>query len=144
VTTTEPIPAPRTHATTIRVRYADTDQMGVVYHANYLVWFEIGRTELIRALGVPYRALEEDGYLLPVVDVRCHYRQPARYDDLVRIETTLREMTRLRVRFDYRAIRDDDGALLAEGETHHVFIGIDGQPRRLAVSSRLWRELAGA
>jgi acyl-CoA thioester hydrolase len=107
--------------TTVRVRYAETDQMGVVYHANYLVWFEIARTELLRALGLPYEKLEaEEGLNLPVVEVNCRYRQSARYGDEVRIDTTATVMRSSVIRFDYKAKRVSDDALLAEAHTIHV------------------------
>ena len=89
----------------MRVRYADTDQMGVVYYANYLVWFEIGRTEWLRDAGWNYRDMEETGVSLPVIEAHCEYRQPARYDDEIEIRTTATAMTPARLRFDYQAVR---------------------------------------
>ncbi|MDR3738482.1 MAG: thioesterase family protein [Terracidiphilus sp.] len=111
--------------TTVRVRYAETDQMGIVYYANYLVWFEIGRVELLRALGLSYRALEIDhGCILPVVEASCRYRSPARYDDHILIETRPALLRGSVLKFAYRILRKEaDGAeptLLAEGETVHV------------------------
>ncbi len=108
----------------VRVRYAETDQMGIVYYANYLVWFEIGRVELLRALGHAYSALETDGYILPVVEATCRYRAPARYDDEIQIETRPSMLRGSVLKFAYRILRKAvDGAepqLLAEGETVHV------------------------
>jgi len=111
--------------TTVRVRYAETDQMGIVYYANYYVWFEIGRVELLRALGLSYRALEIDhGCILPVIESTCRYRSPARYDDDILIETRPALLRGSVLKFAYRILRKEaDGAeptLLAEGETVHV------------------------
>jgi acyl-CoA thioester hydrolase len=109
----------------VRVRYAETDQMGVVYYANYLVWFEIGRVELLRSLGLAYSLLEKDHKLiLPVVEANCRYRAPARYDDEILIETRPEMLRGSVLKFAYRILRNGtDGAeplLLAEGETTHV------------------------
>src|SRR5437867_12981817 len=111
------------HRFLIRVRYADTDQMGFAYYANFLRWFEVGRAELIRDLGSSYRAIEEAGVALPVVEARCRYLKPARYDDLLAIETGLVELGRASVRFGYRVVRDgvSDG-LLAWGLTQHCLL----------------------
>ncbi len=109
--------------TELRVRYAETDQMGIVYYANYLVWFEIGRVELLRSLGHAYSQLEKDHRLiLPVVDAHCRYRAPARYDDEILIETWPSLVRESVVRFDYRIYRcsGKEPELLAEGETAHV------------------------
>lgn len=109
----------------VRVRYAETDQMGVVYYANYLVWFEIGRVELLRAIGLSYDRMEKDHRLiLPVVDASCRYKAPARYDDEILIETRPALLRKSVLKFAYRILRNGtDGAkpeLLAEGETVHV------------------------
>jgi acyl-CoA thioester hydrolase len=105
----------------IRVRYAETDQMGVVYHANYFIWFEVGRVELLRQLGFSYRQMErEDGCFIAVVDARCRYKAPARYDDEIVIRTRLKSVRESLVHFGYEAIRENDGTLLAEGETTHL------------------------
>jgi acyl-CoA thioester hydrolase len=108
----------------VRVRYAETDQMGIVYYANYLIWFEIGRVELLRSLGHAYSQLETDGYILPVVEATCRYRAPARYDDEIQIETRPSMLRGSVLKFAYRILRKAvDGAqpqLLAEGETVHV------------------------
>lgn len=111
--------------TRVRVRYAETDQMGIVYYANYLVWFEIGRVELLRSVGLAYSKLENDhGCILPVVDAHCRYRAPARYDDEVLIETRPSLLRGSVIRFDYRILRKaregEEHELLAEGETVHV------------------------
>jgi acyl-CoA thioester hydrolase len=107
--------------TTVRVRYAETDQMGVVYYANFFVWFEIGRVELLRQLGLEYRDMErEEGCFIAVADARCRYKAPARYDDVLTIRTRLKRMRGPVVHFAYEIVRPADGALLAEGETSHV------------------------
>ena len=116
----------------VRVRYAETDQMGVVYHANYLVWFEIGRVDFIRALGMDYKAMErEDGLGIAVVDVSARYRAPARYDDELVIETRLLAARGPIVRFGYRVVRDADRLVLCEGETMHVVVDRDMKRRPL-------------
>ena len=112
--------------TEVRVRYAETDQMGIVYYANYFVWFEIGRVEVLRALGLSYQHLEtEHEFILPVVNATCRYKAPARYDDLILIETWPSLLRGSVIKFDYRILRKspsgaEDPELLAEGETAHV------------------------
>jgi acyl-CoA thioester hydrolase len=111
--------------TEVRVRYAETDQMGIVYYANYLVWFELGRVELLRSLGLAYSRLETDhGCILPVIEARCRYRAPARYDDEILIETRPAMLRGTVLKFAYRILRKGNAgekdALLAEGETTHV------------------------
>ncbi len=114
----------------IRVIYGDTDQMGVVYYANYLRWFEAGRTEFLRAKGVSYGDFEsQERLILPVVEAGVSYRSPARYDDLVAIETTLVEAKRASARFEYAVRRGED--LLATGFTLHACVGPDGRIKRL-------------
>ena len=116
----------------VRVRYAETDQMGVVYHSNYLIWFEVGRVELIRQLGLDYKRLEEeDGCGITVVDVHVRYRAPARYDDELVVQTTLLAARGPVIRFGYKILREEDGALLCEGETMHVVVGRDMKKRSL-------------
>jgi acyl-CoA thioester hydrolase len=110
------------------VRYAETDMMGVVYHGSYLPWFEIGRTTLLKEMGLPYRRLEEAGYRLPVLEVSAKYLRPARYDDTLTIVTTLREKPLLRIRLEYEVVRE--GELLATGCTVHAFIDREGKPVR--------------
>jgi len=111
----------------IRVTYRDTDQMGVVYYANYLVWFEMGRTELLRQTGHTYRQLEERGVILPVARCECDYKKPARYDDLVRIQTSILRLTDVSIVFQYRVLRDETGELLARGITKHAMIDREGR-----------------
>jgi acyl-CoA thioester hydrolase len=116
--------------TELRVIYGDTDQMGVVYYANYLRFMEAGRNEFIRAHGLRYRDFEERfGLRLPVADASVSYKLPARYDDVIVIETTLAELKRASVRFGYRVTRGED--LLATGETLHACVDLDGRVRRL-------------
>ena len=115
--------------TSLRVRYAETDRMGIVYHAHYLVWFEIGRTEFCRAAGLPYRTLEDSGLLILVTGASCRYRRAARYDDSVLVATTLPELSARGLAFRYQ-IRSAGGERLAEGETRHVFADAAGRPRR--------------
>lgn len=105
----------------LRVRYAETDQMGVVYHANYLVWFEIGRVELMRQLGFDYKQMESgDDCFIAVVEANCRYKSPARYDDELVIATEIAALRGFVLKFRYRVLRASDGALLAEGETTHI------------------------
>jgi len=107
----------------MRVRYAETDQMGVVYHANYFVWFEIGRVELLRQLGFSYRDMEQkDGCGIAVIDARCRYKAPARYDDEVIVRTHLKYIRESLVQFEYELVRANDGTLLAEGDTKHIVV----------------------
>ncbi len=106
---------------TIRVRYQETDQMGVVYHANYLIWFEVGRTDYIRHFGLTYRKLEELGLLLPVVDVQCRFLQPARYDDEILIHTWMEAHNGSKLVFAYEARRKEDQELLTRGSTTHLW-----------------------
>lgn len=113
------------------MRYAETDAMGVVYYGNYLTWFEVGRTDLLRHLGSNYREIELDGYYLPVVEARCRYHHPARYDDLIEIRTTASRPSRAQIQFDYELLRASDEVALASGSTLHVATDKSGKPRRL-------------
>ena len=107
----------------VRVRYAETDQMGVVYHSNYLIWFEVGRTDLIRALGLDYKSMEsEEKTGIAVAEVTCRYKSPARYDDELVIRTTLAGMRGSILRFTYSIHRASDHLLLCEGSTTHVVV----------------------
>jgi len=114
--------------TPITVRYAETDMMGVVYHGSYLPWFEVGRTDLMKQYGLPYRQLEAEGFFLPVLEVGARYLKPARYDDTITIVTTLREKPLLRIKLEYEVRRGDE--LLATGFTLHAFIDRAGRPVR--------------
>lgn len=125
-----PIP-PRTAAPRVRVRYAETDQMGVVYYSNYLVWFEVGRTEWLRVTGWTYREMEAEGLGLPVIEAHCEYRQGARYDDELEIRTRARLVSPARLAFDYEIVRQPDAAILAVGYTTHATVDRGGRPVRL-------------
>jgi acyl-CoA thioester hydrolase len=112
----------------VRVRYAETDQMGVAYYANYLVWFEVGRSQYCRDCGFSYRDMErESGLFMIVAEARCRYKTPARYEDELTIKTRATEITRRTLRFGYEIRRADD-TLLATGETQHVLINTEGRP----------------
>jgi acyl-CoA thioester hydrolase len=116
----------------LRVRYAETDQMGVVYHANYLIWFEVGRTDFCRQRGFAYRDMEkQDGLCIIVAEARCRYHAPARYDDEIEIRTRIASMRRRVITFQYEVLRGLDSELLAEGETVHVITDMSGRPRAL-------------
>lgn len=118
----------RTHREAIAVRYAETDRMGVAHHSSYLLWFELARTGLLREAGKPYRALEEEGVLLPVVEFGCRFFRSADYDDHLSIETAVREMRSRVITFDYRVLRGEE--VLAAGFTTHVCTGPDNRARR--------------
>jgi acyl-CoA thioester hydrolase len=134
------VAVPRT-TTRLRVRYAETDKMGVVYHANYLVWFEVARTDLLRESGWTYREMEEAGFSLPVIQAHCDYRQPARYDDVLDIHTTGAMLSPVRVRFAYQVVRAEDQAVLVEGHTDHATLNDRGRPCRLpARAQRIFSE----
>jgi acyl-CoA thioester hydrolase len=119
--------------TKLRVRYPEADRMGVAYHANYLVWFEMGRTELMREAGCAYRELEErDGVYFPVIRAGVRYLAPARYDDRLEVAARITAMRGVRIRFEYELRREDDGdGVLATGFTEHAAVGRDGRPRRM-------------
>lgn len=126
--------------TELRVRYAETDMMGIVYHANYLAWFEVGRTELLRSYGIPYRSLEDAGFRLPVIEVTARYHRPALYDDIVTIVSRMKEPPGVRLRIDYEVHARDQK--LVTGHTLHAFINREGQPvRPPAVFAEKMREL---
>ncbi len=118
----------------VRVRYAETDQMGVVYHANYLIWFEVGRVEFIRQLGMDYKHMEkEEDALIAVVEATARYKAPARYDDELLVRTTLAGVRGPIVRFRYAILRAEDEVLLCEGETVHIVVGRDMKRREMPV-----------
>jgi acyl-CoA thioester hydrolase len=118
-------------STQLRVRYAETDQMGVVYHANYIVWMEVGRVEYFRAQGIRYRDMEQEGILLVVVEAHCRYHSPARYDEEVSIRTWVEEAGPRMIRFGYEMTDSLTGRHLATGETKHVFCSPDQKPKKL-------------
>lgn len=118
-------------SSTVRVRYAETDKMGVAYHANFFVWFEVARCDLLRSLGSTYRDLEERGFMLPVIEARCTYRTAAHYDDELEIRTSGALLSPARVEFNYAVRRRADSAALAAGSTVHAVVDLRGRPRRL-------------
>ncbi|HZR66872.1 MAG TPA: thioesterase family protein [Terriglobales bacterium] len=119
----------------LRVRYAETDQMGVVYHANHFIWFEVGRVEFLRQLGFSYREMEQqDGCCIAVVDARCRYKAPARYDDEIIVRTHLKNIRESLIHFGYELLRANDGAVLAEGETTHVVT--DAEMKRRSIPEK--------
>jgi acyl-CoA thioester hydrolase len=115
----------------IRVRYAETDKMGVVYHSNYFVWFEVARTDLLRRAGWTYRDMEAEGFALPVIEAHCEYRQAARYDDELDVGATGRLLSPVRLRFDYVVVRPADAVTIAAGHTVHAALDRSGRPCRL-------------
>ncbi len=120
------------YETTVRVRYAETDQMGFVYYANFLVWFEIGRVELLRQMGFAYKEMEQkDDSHIVVAEAHCRYLCPARYDDVLRIRTRIAETRSRTMRFAYQIVNDATGKLLATGETTHVICNHNGRPKTL-------------
>ena len=118
------------------MRYAETDAMGVVYYANYLVWFEVGRADLLRQTGWSYREMEADGVSLPVIETHCEYKQPARYDDELEVRTTGSMVSPVRLRFDYNVVRSGDGAILANGYTVHASLNRSGRLCRVPARAR--------
>ena len=124
----------RTHAITIRVRYSECDPMGVAHHSAYAPWFEMGRTELLRASaanGMDYRQMEEQGVLMAVARLEIRYKKPARYDDVLELRTTLTDVGHVKLEHGYELLRASDGALLATGETTLACLDRDGKPREL-------------
>ena len=124
----------RTHSITIRVRYSECDPMGVAHHSAYAPWFEMGRTELLRASaanGMDYRQLEEQGVLMAVARLEIRYKKPARYDDVLELRTTLTDVGHVKLEHGYELVRASDGMLLATGETTLACLDRDGKPREL-------------
>jgi acyl-CoA thioester hydrolase len=117
--------------TTLRVRYAETDQMGVVYYANYFVWFEVARGELLRTLGWTYREIEATGIFMPVIDAHCEYRQPARYDEDIEIRTEAQLLSPVKIAFRYEVRAGGRAGVTANGRTLHAAVDRNGRPRRL-------------
>jgi len=116
-----------THKTTIRVRYGDTDKMGFVYHANYFRWFEVGRSEMLRSMGIPYKSIESKGFFLPLSEVHCKFNGPSQYDDVLYIETSLDTRYKAGMKFDYQIFSEGGGHPVAVGYTKHAFM--DGSGR---------------
>ena len=118
-------------SSTLRVRYAETDQMGVAYYANYFVWFEVARADLLRTLGWSYREMEHSGVWLPVIEAHCEYRRSARYDDELEVKTEGRVLSPVRMEFTYEVRRLADGGVAAAGRTVHAALDANGRPCRL-------------
>jgi acyl-CoA thioester hydrolase len=114
---------------TVRVRYAETDRMGLLHHANYFVYFEMARTELLRHRGISYREIEDAGHFLVIVDIDCKFKRPARYDDLLTVRTTVEKVTHVKIVHRYEVFRD--GLLLAEGHSTLACVDRDGKPQAL-------------
>ncbi len=138
-------PLAAVNETRIRVRYAETDQMGIVYHANHFIWFEVGRVELLRQLGFSYKDMEQqDNCFIAVVDARCRYKSPAIYDDEIIVRTWLKNIRESVIHFGYELLRSSDGTVLAEGETTHIVA--DAQMRKTALPAKymkVFREAVG-
>ena len=122
--------------TPLRVRYPEVDRMGVVHHTHFFVWFEMGRTELLRNLGCTYGDMENEGIFMPVVEASCRYRSPARYDETLEVETTLGEISASRISFHYRLRRTGADKVLAEGRTVHATVNRSGVVVRLPLPYR--------
>jgi acyl-CoA thioester hydrolase len=120
---------PETFEMTVRVRYAETDRMGLLHHANYFVFFEMGRTEMLRQKGVSYREIEDAGHFLVIVDIGCKFKRPAYYDDLLTIRTTVSRVTHVKIIHEYQILRDD--LVLAEGHSTLACVDRDGRPQAL-------------
>ena len=120
---------PDSHETTVRVRYAETDRMGLLHHANYIVYFELARTEMLRSKGVSYREVEDSGHFLVIIDLGCKFKKPAYYDDLLTIRTTVARVTHVKIVHEYRVFRD--GELLAEGHSTLACVDREGKPQAL-------------
>lgn len=130
-----------THENTFRVRYIETDQMGIVYHANYYVWFDMGRTEFLRSLGYDYSSLESQGVLLPVLETHCIYKKPARYDDIITVKTSLSWMKGIRISFKYE-VYNESGEFIAEGSTVQASVDRSMHPVNLKkVSPEVYEKL---
>ena len=129
------------HCTQVRVRYADTDQSGVVYHANYIRWFEVARAESMRAHGLPYVEVEAQGIHLPVVDLHVRYHRPALYDQLVEVWAHIAEVSRVQVRYAYRLTLPGESRPLATGHTVHAFVDSAGRVARMDRHPEIWARI---
>lgn len=123
------------NAVSIRVRYAETDQMGIAHHAEYFAWFEVGRTELLREHGLPYRDLEKRGVRFPVIGAEARFLRPAYYDDVLEVRTAVASLTGARIAFAYEIYRDGTGPI-ATARTEHAAVDAQGRPRRLPADVR--------
>ncbi len=125
---------PESHEIVVRVRYAETDRMGLLHHSNYFVFFEMGRTEMLRDRGISYREIEDSGHLLVIIDIGCKFKRPAYYDDLLTLRTTVTRVTHVKIVHGYQVFRD--GVLLAEGHSTLACVDRDGKPQALPPSLR--------
>ncbi|QZY56035.1 acyl-CoA thioesterase [Crassaminicella profunda] len=126
----------------VRVRYEETDQMGVAYHGNYYTWFEVGRSSFFRSLGYTYAQLEEEGIILPVIESHCAYKVAAKYDDELVIRTSIEKLKGVRLEFFYEVIRKEDGVVLATGSTIHAFVNKTLKPVNFKKSNpKVWKLL---
>lgn len=116
-----------THKTTCRVRYGDTDKMGFVYHANYFRWFEVGRSEMFRTMGIPYKSIESKGIFLPLSEIHCTFNTPSQYDDILVVETSIDTRYRAGMKFDYKIFDENSDKLLASGYTKHACVDSSGR-----------------
>ncbi len=116
-----------THKTTCRVRYGDTDKMGFVYHANYFRWFEVGRSEMFRSMGIPYKSIESKGFFLPLSEMHCKFNAPSQYDDILVIETSLDLHYRAGMKFDYQIFSENGDKLFVSGYTKHACVDSGGR-----------------
>jgi acyl-CoA thioester hydrolase len=123
---------PDGHETTIRVRYAETDRMGLLHHANYFVYFEQARTEMLRSRGLSYREIEDSGHLLVIIEIGCKFRKPAYYDDVLTIRTAVARVTHVKIVHEYKVLRGDE--LLAEGHSTLACVDREGKPQALPAS----------
>lgn len=126
---------------TFRVRYSETDAMGIVHHSSYVPWLEMGRTEFMRHFGFTYRQLEQLGVVMPVLEINVRYRTPAFYDDELVITTWVEELSRTKIRLAYKIARPSDGKLLTEASSLHTFTGTDGRPIRITHHPEAWEKL---
>lgn len=129
-------PAAVIHESSVRVRYGEVDRMGVAYHAHYLVWFEVGRTEFLRSLGHAYKDVEDGGVFLVVAEAGARFLRPAEYDDLLHVRTRLASVSGVRLRFEYEVVRPSDGARVATGHTTLASTDREGRPGRLPAAFR--------
>lgn len=128
----------------VRVRYEETDQMGVAYHGNYYTWFEVGRSSFFRSLGYTYAQLEEEGIIMPVIESNCSYKIPAKYDDELLIRTKINQFKGVRLEFEYQVIRKRDDELLAKGKTVHAFVNKSLKPVNFKKQNpKIWSLLSG-
>lgn len=123
------------------VRYAETDQMGIVHHSNYPVWYEAGRTDFIRKMGMPYSKIEETGILLPLIELKCAYKGAARYEDEITVKTSIKEYSGTRIIFNYDVYRNSDPTLINRGETVHVWTNKELKPLNIKKHSQEIYEL---